>query len=515
MKQAIKYRKNVCIFYTAFIFTALPLAVSNKYFNISTVKWVVFLVGSIGFIAVTLLAYLLDPAPAKKKKSFVKPRTKFGFIEFTLLAFFASNLLAFIFSVNRSESFTGIDSRHHGFLNIIIYFLVFLIIAKNPFDHLKLFILMAVIGGLVSLTAVVQFIGIDPLGFYSRLTVASAHRMISTVGNMNIFSSYLNMVTPLTILFFIKEKEKKKQLLYGICLTLDFAAGIASVSDGFYLGTAVGIFMILCCAKLSRREFGRMFLAGTIISFTNLLYVLLVNYIDKKHIIISKSFKKLDMAVRDCTGITKLLREKPFILLITFCIFCLSATTLFFLFRGQKGEKPLLPQGAAKLILIAGVLCAATLIIVIIAQYPYKNETASYRGYIWNLTIKDYNASNIFRKLIGYGQETVGQRFISLYRAEMKSVTGVVYDNVHCEPLQYLITTGLLGMLSYLALIFSIFAAAVKTAFKENENLAVMIIFVPAVSYFSQSVINIAQSNTTPIYFLLLAILYAKLKNNH
>jgi O-antigen ligase len=135
--------------------------------------------------------------------------------------------------------------------------------------------------------------------------------------------------------------------------------------------------------------------------------------------------------------------------------------------------------------------------------YPFENEMGSYRGFIWNLSIDDFKNMSLFRKLFGYGPETIYSVYYSKYHTEMVNVTGVVYDNVHSEPLEYLMTSGILGAVSYLTLVISLLVRLCKKARHDSDAYMFLL---PVFAYFTQSFVNIAQSATTPLYFLIIAL---------
>ena len=82
-------------------------------------------------------------------------------------------------------------------------------------------------------------------------------------------------------------------------------------------------------------------------------------------------------------------------------------------------------------------------------------------------------------------------------------VTNKVYDNAHNELLQYLVTTGLLGMVSYIGLFISSVIYIFKRA---NKRVIANVCIVAMVGYFAQAIINISQPITTPFFFIFMAL---------
>ena len=107
------------------------------------------------------------------------------------------------------------------------------------------------------------------------------------------------------------------------------------------------------------------------------------------------------------------------------------------------------------------------------------------------------------RKLFGYGQESLLSIMQGRYYDEMLMVTNKVYDNAHNELLQYLVTTGLLGMVSYIGLFISSVIYIFKRA---NKRVIANVCIVAMVGYFAQAIINISQPITTPFFFIFMAL---------
>jgi len=86
-----------------------------------------------------------------------------------------------------------------------------------------------------------------------------------------------------------------------------------------------------------------------------------------------------------------------------------------------------------------------------------------------------YSDFSVPQKLFGYGNESVKSIMTDRYYDDMMNAVGVIYDNAHNEYLQYLITTGIFGAVSYVGLLVTTGGALVRTAvsgavMNENES---------------------------------------------
>ena len=163
-----------------------------------------------------------------------------------------------------------------------------------------------------------------------------------------------------------------------------------------------------------------------------------------------------------------------------------------------------------KIVLIACGACVALGVIAVIvlavtgsSLLTFDDKWGSYRGYIWRKIVEVYGDAPFVNKLFGYGNESVRVTLKAACYNEMVQVTGKVYDNAHNELLQYLFTTGILGLLSYLALVGSSIVYMWKHA---KEHAWICVCLAATVAYFAQSVLNLNQPITTPLFFVFMAM---------
>ena len=171
-----------------------------------------------------------------------------GFLNLSVLIFFAIWILSGIFGIDFNSSFWGNMERMIGVFGMAHFVLFFFLIQSvfNSVESFKnLFKVSAAASVLVSLLAVAQkFVSLGAL-------MPQAERVSSTVGNPAFLASYLLFNVFFAAYFFqksLEEKDKKSSWLFGAAILLGLAAIILTGTRGALLGLAAGAIMFFALA---------------------------------------------------------------------------------------------------------------------------------------------------------------------------------------------------------------------------------------------------------------------------
>ncbi len=129
----------------------------------------------------------------------------------------------------------------------------------------------------------------------------------------------------------------------------------------------------------------------------------------------------------------------------------------------------------------------------------------STRGYIWKTTMESWVKMPFWDKISGFGLNCY-HVFIQQYGgSEVSEVfNGALLIDAHNEFLQFLTTTGLLGVVGYFGLLISM---AVRSA-RQSLNKPQMILGVVVIcAYIAQGMVNNPTIFLTPYLFLMLGII--------
>lgn len=189
-------------------------------------------------------------------------------------------------------------------------------------------------------------------------------------------------------------------------------------------------------------------------------------------------------------------------------------------------------------ILILAVICLVIALLLAVnlghltVPYPFSkfliiNDTwGTNRGLNWRLGFTHWRDHLPFlKKIIGHGPDTYYIIMMDNYREEMKTTYYNVLDSAHNEYLEFLLTIGLFGLLSYLAVQFSTIRRTWKksviglnnreiTAEKEREfnkenrfQLIITALLYALITYLMQAFVNIAVPILFPIMILILSVI--------
>ena len=130
---------------------------------------------------------------------------------------------------------------------------------------------------------------------------------------------------------------------------------------------------------------------------------------------------------------------------------------------------------------------------------------------------------NLFHKLIGIGPDCFSVQMLLHRYKEMSDTTGQIYDSAHNELLQYLYTTGILGLIAYLGQIIGTVRAAAKTAIMTGKGKGAREPYFAAYSwafgfaaicYVAQSLVNINIPVASPLLWVFIMLAEAAAREN-
>lgn len=478
--------------YVVLFLLLYPLMMNNKYFDITRTKYNCFVYLAIGYLVVAVISIVIDKTMGNCI-IFERISTLFWLMLFTL-----SNIISFVVADSKALAFTGKNGRFMGLgIYIIIALVFFMLSIGSKFDETILYFFSPSVA-IVFVLAIVQHMGIDVLSLKSGINPKQYNIFVSTIGNINIFASFVVICIGVFLCLGIFSDRLESKIIGLAIITLSGMAAMISNSDSVYLG-AFSVFFIVFIISYINDLLGE-YLKNVIAFFAGTeLIVLLNNYI-------IKSYDKRG-------GVARLL-DNPKVGTILILVSIVLYVVYSMITKHSKDSKEKYNGKAEKnKKAVIFILCVLLLLVMSmcyivakkknmdIVQFNYKWGT--YRGYIWSKCANTFTFAPVINKIFGFGQECIKNVVSNPNLEEMKFVTGKVYDNAHNELLQYLITIGIFGLISYIGLFVSGITYILKCA---KNNCVAYAMAIACIGYFVQSLINLNQPITTPYFFVFMAI---------
>lgn len=478
----------------------------DYYFDMTNAKYRFFAFVSGCYVGACLLLYIFQYLSSKKTCVSLPAIIKnLSVTDWGFLCFLCSHILSTFVSVHSMESLDGSSGRYLGlYFSFLITILYFLISRFHQPDHSMLifFISMSIA---ISL-GVINFFGFDPLGFFERIAAYDIPRFLSTIGNISFFADAICLSLPFTITMYCLQENKRYRLCALIFALFGFVGIFICNADGGYIG--IGMFLFLFMMYITR------FYEGMKRFLRLMIYALGIGQV----------FHLLTLlfpdATRGFTTLSYLFTSSPFaLILLVIFVLLYAGYSLYPRFQEQAYR-----HNVSKAIFIFGSVCIFFFLLCFLyfsifdtttdlkefASYlRYNDAWGTGRGLIWNRLVPVYVQDfTWFHKAFGYGLDCTRLVFTDYFY----DPNLMLYDNAHNEYLQYLITSGFFGLLSYGWLFFSIQYRLWK---HRNYNLYGFALAGCFLAHGFQAIVGLTQPFSTPLLFILIAMAEASLRLSH
>ncbi|MCM1498824.1 MAG: O-antigen ligase family protein [Clostridium sp.] len=472
--QLLKYRMSEVYF--VIIFTFLTFYMHNGYYDTLEAKSAMLFWTSL-FYVVTMAISSVLLAGFEKKHAFHFLRS-LNMLDYSLLLFAGLGLLSAALSDTKNIAFWGSDGCRIGACLIFLLCLASIFLSGNLHWNRYLLLVILLSGFIVYLWGITDCFDLDLMGWH--IDMASNHYdFLSTIGNRDWYTGYISFVLPFIAVLFLDEQNKKMNFLYAIYLFFGFINLYITKNNGNLLVFGSVIWLVYYALKERQRweQFIHLFWIFIFSSIAVNIMCILVNPLHVTGISILGILTKYQwyFALAAIALILQITKDK---------IFSLHLEKIWLCFSG---------------LVIIGLFFAVIL--------SFNGSFGSDRGYIWTYAAKTFTQSPIREKLIGWGPDCFKQAVYSIAGSDIYATwpENNLIANAHNEFLQYLITMGLFGMLSYLA----IFVAAFTYAIKKKSTLCIAS-GTALFAYFCTALGYNPQPLNYGIFFVFLALLHLR-----
>ena len=496
-----RYRVNrpvdiVNIGYLLFISSVYSLYMHDMYFDITGTRASTFIYGTLMYIILIAVSFALEVVMIRyygaAEPIFYKDSKWFAMPEMWMIVFMLANFTAFLMSDNKAGSWSGDTGRFFGLGIVMVITFMFVFLSRETCTTALNFVVLAATATCIFVLACVQHFGNDPFSLRARVVDRQKEMFISTFGNINTYASYICIVLPIFVAFFVFSKKLWVRIISGVLITEAAMAIIPAKSDNVYLGLGVAFIILFYIAIINK-------------NFTEYIFAVLFMGVGLEIMAILN--KIWSGSQKHINGIAQVV-ENPWVMLF-FLILIAAVLIISMIFRGANYEMYKKVQSKKLLIVVSVLLVVGAVLVTIFgikthnSMFVFDDKWGTYRGYIWRRGWSLFVDANPLQKIFGYGNESIGKLMQSRYYSEMVEITGKKYDNLHNEMLQYLVTTGIFGVASYISVITASFIYIGKRM--KDDPLAIACL-ASGSAYVAQGLVNLNQPITTPFFFVVIAL---------
>lgn len=503
-----KLFKIIAGVYTVVIFGIFPLFYDDYYYNILPTKYTFFYITSLILIISTLMIFsILYYIKNKEQRKHIKiPKLGKDMVpEISIIVFMTIALISTLTSDYQYESFWGNEGRYSGCFLMLIYGLSILVVSRCLRFKKWYLDVFLITGMAVCLFGITDYFQMNILGFKTRMDESQITMFTSTLGNINTYTAYVGLVMGVSAVLFATAKSGVRCILYYISVIISFFAIIMGLSDNSYISLGI-IFAFLPLYVFKSRTGIRRYIV-LVASFSIVVFVIdLIN-------------KMMADTLPEMSGIFGVVSsyDKLGWIVFAFVAICMVIYSLerFGPYKTADDEmNNTLRYIWASILLVGFVVLVLVLYDANLAgnasrygslgEYlVFNDDWGTHRGYNWRLAIENYKEFSWVHKLFGFGPDTYGIVTHNNNFTEMVNLYQETYDSAHNEYLQYFITMGPLGLISYLTFMISSGVRMIKVG---GKNPYVVAVFFAVLCYCAQAFVNIALPIATPVMLILLAV---------
>lgn len=463
--------------YIVFIFLLQELFLHDGYFDLLITKFAFFAIGTVIF---ALAAFGFDLFLTTEQGIKIDQKIAISYM-FYIFAFMVSCLL----SDYRADSFIGNMGRYRGAACLVLYFGVMYIASlSKKISRLTLCILGAGIG-FIFFVSILNASRLDPLLLFRILDHDSYYAFTTTIGNMDTYGEYVAIICSLLMCSYIFVDMGKKA---KVAVLLLFFEGLLSMMTNN--ADASFICLVLC------------------IVFIPLFIGTKTELLDYVIILITISISVVMMYVYDLLVdhkplpvISQHMIDKFFIFVAVF--FLLMAFVFFQKsIDGGYGEDSRSAEVYANklkifkriYLIVISIFAVLSMACVFIGNIKpevftlpsllvFNDEWGSNRGYLWKYSFEEFSKFSLKNKLFGIGPDCLYYLYENIVVIFSKT-----FDNVHNSLIQCLLSTGIVGLVSYLVWIYFVFTTSLRVALKDKKYVPVLFAIC---GYFLMSLVGI------------------------
>ena len=534
------FPRTVTAAWVYLMFTLFPLIYHDFYFDILETKTKTF-----SYLTVTMIVLVAGWGIfSGELVNVFKSGEKFGFslTDWSMLIFWiVAGISTLAAGKYMKQAFTGEEGRFVGFAFITIITAAYFLVTRYLKFSKHMVTVFLITSWLMCLFGITDFYNMNLLHFKDNMKPTQYAMFSSFIGNINSYTVFAGFsVTVSAVLFVMSRESVKRTVFYFATMLVAMTALTMGKSDNGYL-TLAALFVLLPLAAFRTRTGLRRYLLMLAVYFTNIARIW--------HIEQTRQAKGLDFIWID--GLFSHIAKLSVLPALIALLWILYAALLIWDIktgraklsvsenrnsgsgRAESGAAPEenLPT-ALRYVWLALIVLAVLGVFMLLGQANggtkqeamqkfgplgeylfFDDEWGTQRGYVWRACWEEFMELDFFHKLVGTGPDCFSVQMLLHRYKEMVDKTGQIYDSAHNELLQYLYTTGMIGLVAYLGQIAGAAAAAAKTGLAAEKGEGVREPYYAAymwasgfaaVCYAAQSIVNINIPVVSPLLWIFI-----------
>ena len=510
-----KITGNLMTIYVLFYLAVFPLCIHDHYYDILDIRFELFwkptLAYGILFVLLGLFYLIADNLYNEGRiwKTFFDSLKNKGWKKYISSTDIAFTLLILIFSLSTAfaeypyEAFWGNRGRWQGLMLWLMFYIAYILITrfyKYKKWHLYAFLLGA---SLVVIWAIFNFFLIN-FGMFEDTKDEYKYTFVSSIGNINTYLNFTAMFFGVSSAMFIQAEKPLENILIYIAVAIAAFGQVMGLSDNAVLSTAIILAVLPICIIRNRAHIAKFFLVmSTYLAALKITSMITLSGIE--------TMNDLDPSQQ----IT--MAGKGFFTTLLMVVLLFTAISVAYAYmKRDKAETKDVKMFKLfwKIILAAGIITIITVFFCankgIHSELwePYRSflifddRWGTGRGLNWRLGMEYWlNDSTFLTKILGYGPDTYYIITMDRFMNIMQDAGYGMFDSAHNEYFEYFITVGILGLVSYIVLLY----IALRTMLRSGVS-GIKAAAVGVIAYAFQAVVNIAVPLTTPVFMILMFI---------
>lgn len=399
-------------------------------------------------------------------------------------------IISSILSEYRKEAFSGSMAWGVGGAMLFAFCFLYLIYSRFMKSEYSYFLGMMLGGAFAMVIAVLNDLWIDPLHTMADVNVFWKDHFTSTIGNIDQFSGYLAIIIPMMVMMFVISESGFKRTAAAIVLFFAYLNMFLTHADSIYIGVGIGYLFIIGFCLRDKKRFMGLVINGILFCVAGFAARVIILY-------------RPEIRLDDISPI--LLKYNVHMIIGAAC-FCLLLLQMFLELKLSETKINAILGVLFKVYVVLAIIFVMA--VIVLSAMHYDMSFLNRRGLLWYISLYAFADADTLQQIIGIGPgcvDTIAENFYF----EIEEAYGQFYflDNLHNDVLEYLVTTGLLGALSYAGIYVYVIVDYIKGVFtnkeiRPNQYYAM----IGLIGYMAQSILNGPHPLMVAIFFVLLTI---------